>query len=732
MQRHDVDPPRSASLMLQGVLLLAGLNVTANAQDSRPPSGGIEEIVVTATKRAESIQVVPASISVLESEQIDNFNATQLADYAGYVPGLTVSSSGIPGLARLTLRGIGSSASATVSTYIDEVPLGSSSSYGDRGTISLDLVPYDVEQIEVLRGPQGTLYGASSMGGVIKYVTRDPNLEGLEINAGTDFSTVKGGQDPGWGIRGAISGPLVEDEVAISLSGFFKEHPGFIDNAMEGTEDENAGEQKGGRLNMLWAPGDGVAVKLGLLAQDTDYDLGTGIIVDETSGSPVHGDLNSWHAQYLPTESTQELRLFTATVNWSLGGGEFISASSFSRMRSLSTSDQSASFLPVIGALVGITTSNDLEKYTQEFRLSSSPGERLEWQAGTFYTQEDYAFRQTGIALTMEGDPAPGLNPLLDATMPSSYRDIAAFGDVTWRFSEVLDVTGGLRWSRNTQKFQQTNIGLLFNPADPSAVDAVPRVTASDSTVNFVFSSRYHFAEESMVYARIASGYRPGGPNVMFAGAPPTFDSDTLVNYEVGLKTELPDRRALMNVALYYIDWDDMHSVLTTPTLVPYIVNAGNAASKGVELSTTFSPLDGLSIGAHAAYVDAALKEHLPNGLGRDGDRMPNISRLSASLTADYQRRLTDEHSITLSAGYQYTGSRDSSFASNPGNVHLAAYDILDLGVGLASNRWTARLFARNVLDERAYISPTRTGPTTFQSGVFRPRTVGLSFDFFF
>jgi outer membrane receptor protein involved in Fe transport len=253
-------------------------------------------------------------------------------------------------------------------------------------------------------------------------------------------------------------------------------------------------------------------------------------------------------------------------------------------------------------------------------------------------------------------------------------------------------------------------------------------------------SPRFHITDDVMAYARVATGYRPGGPNVGVAGVPPQVDADTLVNYEIGLKSELLDRRAMLDVAVFYIDWSDIQITVVDPaTNISYNANAGSARSRGVELTSTYSPVNGLTFGLNASYTDAILTSDLPANappLGwRDGDRLPYAPRWNASATVDYAVPLTGTWSAQFDAGYRYIGDRYSDPPGYPLAVRMGDYRVFDASAAVSDERWTVRLYARNLTDERAYLSSSiATEPLSgaldhIEATILQPRTIGLSVD---
>jgi outer membrane receptor protein involved in Fe transport len=244
---------------------------SSSAANSATPAGGLQEIVVTADKRAENLETVPASVSVLTGAAIEELHATQLSEYAGYVPGLIVDTNGTPGQSTITIRGIvplGDSPS--VATYIDDSPLGASDSHSKSAEFALDLFPDDIERIEVLRGPQGTLYGASSLGGVLKYVTIAPDPTKFSARVGGEISNTKGAANEGWNVHGAVNLPLIENALALRLSYFDKTQPGYVTDGTTGEAHENGNRVNGGRASLLWDVNPDLSVKLSAMFQNID------------------------------------------------------------------------------------------------------------------------------------------------------------------------------------------------------------------------------------------------------------------------------------------------------------------------------------------------------------------------------------------------------------------------------------------------------------------------------
>jgi iron complex outermembrane recepter protein len=708
----------------------------------------LEGIIVTARKRTERAQEVPASISVLAGTQLESLHARQLTDYAAYVPGLQVDSYGAPGRTQLTLRGIAADpfAGATVGTYIDDTPAGSSSLFAQGSSFQLDLMPYDIERVEVLRGPQGTLYGASAMGGLLKYVTRLPQLDAFEIRAGAEALSIHGGGSLGWSGRGSINIPLIEDKLALRGSAFDTHTPGYIDNALTGRDDENAVRQVGGRAALLWQPTDELSLKLSALFQNIDAAAAslvtTGFVPRGPTGvdvaAPTYGDLAGGHRA--STAFLQRLQFYTATINYDLGWAGLTSATSYSRSNSQIHSDLSASFgeqfpllcpqVPGCSAVNGglapgvapLFTPLALKKITQEFRLASPGGRRLDWLLGAFYTDEDVTQNTQLGAQDRRGRSIPLLDPLALISEPSRYREYAVFGDATYRFTDRLDFTAGLRWAHNEQHSGHTisgNLGVASFGA-----------SSSESVLTYMASPRFHVSPDVMIYGRVASGYRPGGANPAIPGIPSKVDADTLINYELGVKAELAGHRALIDVAIFHIDWRDIQVGGVSSGGFNFNTNAGSAKSQGVELTSVVSPAVGLRLGLTAAYTDAQLTADIPLLGGLSGDQLALMPRWNASATASYEWSPVGQWTAQVSGGYRYVADRYSQTESNPTSARLRAYDSFDLSLRLSNERLTLAAFAKNLADERAYLTSfTARAGNTLAIGILQPRTVGVSAD---
>ncbi|MGA9796278.1 MAG: TonB-dependent receptor [Rhizomicrobium sp.] len=710
------------------------LSAAQSAFAQTEQSAGIETVVVTAEKRSQNIQNVPAGVSAVSSETLASMHATQLTDIGSYVPSLQVNSAGTPGQTMISIRGIAPvGPGATVATYIDDVPVGSTSAYGGGIAFALDLLPYDVEQLEVLRGPQGTLYGASSMGGLLKYVLTEPSLDSVEIKVGADVFGVSGAGDIGGGARATLSAPLVDGELGFTASYAYEKTPGFVDNFVTGQKDENGFNQQSARLGFLWQPNGNLTFKLNAMYQSVDADGDGNVVLDPTTLRPLGGWLKDDNLVAQPFH--KDIQFYSLSMDYAMGWADLISASSYQKTSTSQTQDDSYQYgvafpyfgLPFTGLSQSLYKLN-LEKYTQEVRLQSPQGSALEWLAGAFFDDEDSSNFQSPSALTPAGVPIPGINPIYVANLPSTYTEYALFGDLTYHLTDAFKVFGGLRYSYNDQTFSE-----IASSAILGSVDLLNQ-KSNEGVTTFNAGAQYNLSDHSMAYVRVASGYQPGGPNLAIPGVPSTFKSDTLTNYEAGLKSQLFDDRLLLDADAFYINWKDIQ-LLSNGAGVSYGANGGTAKSQGFEANASFEAFDGLVIDGTFSYIDAVLTQDVPLLGGLDGDRLPNIPRYSGSLRAEYTRPLSGEWALTLGGGLRFVGSRYSDVNHAADARPIPQYTALDLNAGVSNDRYTVRLFVKNVTSSHGYLTYTpqfnqATGAMTqIEAAILQPRTIGLSLD---
>jgi iron complex outermembrane receptor protein len=453
------------------------------------------------------------------------------------------------------------------------------------------------------------------------------------------------------------------------------------------------------------------------------------------TGQPLFGDLTNDNIRAEPFQ--QQLRLYDLTLNWDMGWARLTSASSYQNFQNNSIADDSAVLTTLGVAQSDQSTRIDLEKFTQEIRLTSPQQQALKWLAGIFYTHELGSNVDLVNGYSATGAPLTSSNPLEMSSEPSIYQEYAAFGDVTYSFNDQFDLTGGLRYAHNNQSFS-TMIGGSFVP--PSTLPG----RSDQGVTTFMVSPNYHINDNTILYVRVASGYQPGGPNTVFPGvsAPTQFQSSTLIDYQPGLKSTFLDNRASVDLSAFYIDWTKIQILTNLPgEQTTFFVNGGKARSEGLDLSGQYSPWTSLVLGANLNYTDAILTTPVASLNTDAGARLPFIPRWSGSLTAQYNTQIGANWSAFGGGGYRYLGSRLSTPAGEssqglPGGYTLGSYSLVDLRAGVSHGGLTAALYAKNVADKRAYQAPADyrytyyvNAPIDIKAAVVQPRTLGISID---
>jgi iron complex outermembrane recepter protein len=705
---------------------------------------GLEEVVVTAEKREERLQDVPVPVTAISADTLVESNQLRIQDYYSSVPGINVSPMGLHSVQTLSMRGIttGSFGNSPVAGItIDDVPLGSSTSVGG-GVVAPDIDPSDLSRIEVLRGPQGTLYGASSLGGLLKFVTADPSTEGLSarIQAGTE--AVHNGDGAGYSFRGSINAPL-NDTLAVRLSGFTREDPGYVDNPIYNLRDVNEIHARGGQLSALWRPTDTFSLKLSALYQDQNAGGSSDINVANSGyvGPPL-GDLQQ---TYFPGigKNERKVEAYSATARLKFGGADLTSVTGYNVVSYFDTFDFSYAlgafanslFPPADGGPIyehGITN-----KFTQELRLAMPLGSRIDWLLGGYYTHESSRYFETIYATDIATGNNLGVLYLTPSAPTDSniFEEYAAFTDLTFHITDQFDIQIGARESH----IKQSTANLVGTGPLVGGVAITNPTATSYSPFTYLFTPEYKFSKDLMVYSRLASGYRAGGGGSQGPTAtcvvnhfPCSYNPDKTYNYEVGIKGDTLDRMLTFDASVFYIDWKDIQVAAVSQGLYGYISNGGKAKSQGAELSLDIRPLDQLTLSARFAYTDAVLTENFPgfpNGsvYGASGNRLPDTSRFTAYFAAERSFTLSSSLTALLGADVRYVGDHMGQFNSTPERQYFPPYAQTDAHVGLIYDTWSATLFVNNVTDRRGLLAGGLGTYPPFAFTVIQPRTVGLT-----
>jgi outer membrane receptor protein involved in Fe transport len=712
---------------------------------SRSPAGGVAPaslgtLEVQAQKRAQPLGEVPESIGVVGGETLKRINAVSFADYLTRVPGVNFISPE-QGLTQIVIRGITSGSNqgnSTVGTFINNVPFGSSTVYSIGDLLTPDLDPAEIQRVVVLKGPQGTLYGSNTLGGLVKFVTRPPDTLHYGARAKIGFkSTADGGT--GYGVHAMGNAPLISNTLAIRAHVYRRHDPGYIDDIGKHESDVNDTRVDGGRAELFWTPSTSVSLRLSALAQNLTSDglANGGVDVDAKTLEPIYGDLLQKHS---PGTGQIDIkyRLYAANIDADLGWGSLVSTTSYGQLRFMNNQDVTNAYGPVLGPALGLPNPGfsfrhdvALNKLTQELRLQSPSMQKLEWRVGLFYTHEHSTNRQTVPAFNATTGAPIALPVLLaDARVgPAKFTEEAVYGDITWHFTRRFDILLGGRYTHERTEYNQIADGLLFGGhIHFESSDA-------ENPTTFLINPKYKFGRDSIIYARIASGFRPGGANVGVPpglGAPTSFDPDKLTSYALGFKSAMLDRRLTLNLSAFYIDWKKIQ-LITFSGGFSFEANGGSVRSQGIEAALTWRPLDSLTLSASATYTDAELTRDTPPGLfGKDGQRLPYVPKWNATLGADYDFPLGGAWSGFVGAGYRFVGTRKADFNSVPGpRIEIPAYHVVDAHVGAQTGHWTIEAFVKNIGNERGItsVSPETSVPlaSPYAAAYVRPRTIGLS-----
>ena len=728
------------SSMLVGVTGIAG---QAAAQSASTGGGStIETVVVTATKRVESVKNIPMSITVLGQDQLNNLNARTYEDFAAQVPGMSVTDSS-PTHPELILEGINSGGDGSlVGTYIDDTPYGSSNALANGVDTAPNLDTYDMQRIEVLRGPQGTLYGAGAEGGVIRFVTNAPDTDGFadsfELGA---MAMDHGGM--GASARGMVNFALTDD-LAIRIEGFDQRTPGYISDPNLKLSNDNDLRSFGGRASLLYRPTNKITVRLNVMQQQ--LDSGNDSAQDESllpGGKfvPLFGNYEQQRMVLQPAGT--RYYLYNATVNWDFDWATLTSASSYGILHDYTFTDDTG----LTGGVLSVQGFLHQDKFTQEVRLASDSGQGpVDWLAGFYYTLEDSSLHQDYVT-TFRGTPLGSLQ------LDSMYYEEAGFANATYHILPSFEISVGGRYAHDGQTAFE--FGDLIGTPDQGG--------SSENAFTWSTEAEYHVDDQTNVYARVATGFRPGGPNALppaAAGVVPTmYHSDSLIDYQIGAKSDLLDGRLSFDADVFYINWKDIqlltvYDVPSGPGAGQYGIddNGGTARSDGAEANVVWTPLDRLTLDFNGAYTQAQLTSNTdPIYVGGvTGNSLPYTPKWSSTLTGDYHFLSVGDWTPFVGATWHYVGTRESGFTPDadvlegllPANLYehqyaLPSYNTLDLRAGLEWSIWSIEVYAKNLTDAKGITAFSPVGSSAASANanapggapsaaIIAPRIVGI------
>ncbi|HQW08937.1 MAG TPA: TonB-dependent receptor [Steroidobacteraceae bacterium] len=743
---YDVRHPRAIFRLwvlrsMAGSALLAGSAfAVVHAQDpAGHTSAGIEEVVVTASKRGEqNVQDVSMSIAAFDEASLRARGADNFLDYARAVPGLSVQDQG-PGDKKYVIRGVQSVGAATTGLYFDEIVM-TANNRQDGGGRQPDLKLFDIERVEVLRGPQGTLYGASSMSGTIRIVANKPDASEFAGRVEGTVSQTRFGNE-NYRLNAMVNVPVVADKFAVRGVYYLRDESGFIDNVRLGLKGINDEETSGGRLAArLWAT-DRLTLTATGLYQKTESNGRYGY-------EPSTGELEVGF--YTKTPWTDEFHAVNLTAEQQLDSGTLLFTSSWFDRDINFNNDGTTILAGILGrapenarSLLAQPQSRSI--WSNELRYSSNWQGPFNLVGGVFFQKEKSNFNSRVDSADANG--VAEANPIvyLWRSIDTEIENRSLFGELSYDLTSKLTATVGARWFQFDVDEQSSLMIACCSGNTPGPGPAAP-TASSDKDVNYKLNLSYEVNDDLLFYAQAAQGFRSGGNNEPGISVVPgcqnasSFSSDGLWNYEIGAKMALLDNRAVVNLTPYYIDWSDMQVRAFNPLCNnARIANAGEARIQGVEAEVVLRPVAALQFNLTFNYSDAELTEDQPratgtgNGTeGRKGDDIPGVPRTSSSAGVQYSFPVRNASlEGVLRGDYSYVGSSKTAFRplTDPTYRVQPSYALTNLRFSLVGASWETSLFMNNVFDERAEVTHlvfSQTRPDIIITN--RPREVGISF----
>ena len=738
----------------QGILFagtafgLALAPTMASAQEAQNQTFGVDDIVVTASRRSESLQDVPLAISALSGDSLSRMGADRIEDLAQSAPGISLMTNGSP-ITKIVMRGITSgnifeAHAASTGFYLDDIPLSSTFTAG--GT---DLRLFDLNRIEVLRGPQGTLYGAGAMGGAVRVITNQPDPTAF-AGKGEVTGAVIAERAPQVDLNGMVNIPLVKDRLALRAVGIYRNQAGYVDDPIAKRDALNWYRVIGGRLALQWRPSDDLIMTLTGLYQKSEIGGHTEMDVN-LSGQPLYGDLKQY--KIYPETSISTTKTLNLSVKYDMSWASLESSTSYFANDGTFNTDLTLSLGVLLPGQPGYHDSlpDTNRTFVQEVRLLSRGDGPLKWVLGGYFqTDQIVAYRKDRF------DPASALG--MAGLVPLDYyslekrKTFAIFGEATYKFAPKFEVIVGARYSIVPTDFLVKFYGVLIGIPDPANIVDPGFASSTNTDFSPKFQLIYHPSKDIMLYGLVAKGFRPGSPNAKIPGVQPVLEPDFLWDYELGAKMAFFDNRLTVNLAAYYIDWTNIQIATTTPAnsqppippSIPYLANVGTAKSKGVELEITARPSRGVTFTLTGSYTDARYTSPNPAIAVVAGQRIPNVARFSGSASIDVEQALNDQITGFARFDLRYESDKSAGTSATAKNLLIPGYAIGSLRVGARWASGTAlTFFVDNLWDKRYatgivsnYLCLTQsTCPNPLNTGVSaklsqfigQPRTIGLT-----
>jgi iron complex outermembrane receptor protein len=712
-------------------LLIAATNpVVTWAQDQGADESGealvIEEVIVTAQKRDQVAQDIPISIFALTEDFLEQAGIHSLEGIRDITAGLEIVSSS-PGAVQIAMRGVtnlsgGIESTAAIGYYLDETPISAFAA------AMPEFALWDAARVEVLRGPQGTLFGEGSMGGTIRVITNKPDTTEFYGRLQGEFFSVDGG-DTGYSGRGVLNVPLKEDQLSLRLTFSHLDSGGWVEVPDLSLKDTNDLKATDIRAALRWTPNDKLTFDFSYMYQDIDLDNTWGQtspgVLDPQEQIPFAGPINQ-----LSTEDSN-YDLFNLTIDYDFGFASLVSASSwFNQDRSVL--DDLTPQMPLFFGIPGISDSpldTNVKVFSQELRLVSNGDERLDWTTGVFYKTNDRELLQ-GFNFDLP------LIELQDSSLgfqESNADSWAVFAEIDYEFTDRWSGQLGGRYYSDDRELTTTDLedSLIFGTVAGTVI------AGSGSDSHFSPKAAITWTgDNSLFYAKIANGFRSGGTNPNASMAPDQisdgYGPEKLWSYELGLKNTLADGQIQLNAYVYYNDWTDLQlGFVTDDGLFGFTENAGGAESKGGELEFLWLPTDRLTWSINLGYTNAKITEDVFNAFGdliaAKGNKIPFVPKWTLGTTLDYVWPVSDSLEGVLHLGYAF---RDENY-SDPGNTEMEKndkYNQVRFRGGVQGENWGLYAFVTNLLNNNNTTfktNPVSATPLTYITYV-RPRTIGV------
>ncbi len=722
-------------IMICGISLLAVGQASASFAQGASATVDDSEIIVTASKREQSVRDVPGSVSAVSEATLQKLNASSLSDYITRVPGV-VFNDYQPGVSEVVIRGIASSTyheanQSTTGYYLNELPL------GEPGfpLVIPDVDSFDVARVEVLRGPQGTLFGSSSLGGAVNYVVNEADPGRFDAGFEGTVATTKHAGQLSYAVKAMVNAPLVADKLAVRLVALQRFDAGFLDSPGIGDKGSNDLRVRGLRGSIVFTPTE--TTRISVLSMYQEYDLD-----DQTYVFIIPGTRNYTRPNTVREYQDSDFQMHSLRFEQELGFATLTAVGSYTKKHASSLFDYGLGYFDprTDTPLVGIGSGNSKTEYG-ELRLASPDDGRLRWLIGANYTRlrgfGDDRLQLEGIAEYVDAHPAEFGGQASSTITPGDYTsrstytnrvtEKAVFGEVSYDIVDRLTLTLGGRVFQYRTRPQAT---LLPN------ADLVPPFSyaaAASKQSDFIPKASLTFKpnDDFMVYALYSEGFRIGGINVFalpYPSLPQSFGSDTTRNYEIGTRFDLIDKRLSIDLTAYHIDWNNIQARLFTPDSRAYTVNGGGADIDGVEVSLTMRPTRNLTFASNVSYNDARLSSLLPDSFAvgggyASGSRLPGASEwtLSNSIDLSFPDAKLQPR-VGLSHRYQSGAPVAFGATLDRGDFH-----IVDLNASITlDEKIEVALFAKNLFNQYGILS----APFSFAGSVARPRTIGATLRF--